>query len=342
MGSDERAPLLRVDGTLIRMRTNAVTYAEYGPPSVLRIESIELPPLRPDGVRIRVHAAALNPKDILVRKGKLRWMAGRRLPRRTGYDFAGVVQARGSEVRDLHEGQRVFGMLNAQTAGAVAEHVDASCTELAPMPDAMTFEEAAAIPLAGQTALQALRDLARLRLGDRVWIHGASGGVGTFAIQVAKALGAHVTTTSSAANGSLCRGLGADETLDYRVDRPWERVADFDAIFDVFGNRQFSECCGALRQPGTFVSTVPSLRILRDTVRTLVASRRAAIVLVRSRSTDLAWLAERVEAGELSPRVDRVFTLDQIEQAHAFIETKRARGKVVIRIEGSGSSRGSV
>ncbi len=331
-----------LDGTLPRMHTRAVTYAEYGPPSVLRIESFELPPLRPDGVRVEVHAAALNPKDILVRKGKLRWMTGRRLPRRTGYDFAGVVRAFGSEVRGLHEGQRVFGMLNAQSAGAVAEHVDASSGELAPMPEGMTFEDAAALPLAGQTALQALRDLARLRPGDRVWIHGASGGVGTFAIQVAKALGAHVTTTSSAANGPLCRRLGADETLDYRVDRPWERSADFDAVFDVFGNRRFAECRGALRQPGTFISTVPSLQILRDTARTLLASRRAAIVLVRSRATDLTWLAERVEAGQLSPRVDRVFTLDQIEHAHAFIETKRARGKVVIRIDGSGSSRGSV
>lgn len=312
------------------MRTRAVTYAEYGPPSVLRIEFVELPPLGAGQVRVRVHAAALNPKDVLVRKGKLRWMVGRTLPRRTGYDFAGVVESLGPGVSGVRAGQRVFGMLSAQLGGAVAEHVDASTTELAPIPDTMRYEVAASIPLAGQTALQALRDLARVRPGHRVWIHGASGGVGTFAIQVAKCLGAQVVTTSSAANQALCRELGADETLDYRVDRPWEEREAFDAIFDVFGNRRFSGCRAALRRPGTFVSTVPSLRILRDTARTFLSSRRARVVLVRPKTADLTWLATRVEQGRLVPRIDRSFALDQIAQAHAFIETKRARGKVVI------------
>ncbi len=312
--------------------TRAVTYDTYGPPSVLRLTPFTLPPLAPDAVRVRVHAAALNPKDILVRKGKLRWMVGRSLPRRTGYDFAGVVHALGRSARGVRVGQRVFGMLNDQTAGAVAEHVDASCTELMPIPDALPFAEAAAVPLAAQTALQALRDLAHLSPGQRVWIHGASGGVGTFAIQVAKILGAHVTTTSSEANRALCEQLGADETLDYRVDRPWERRADFDVIFDVFGNRRFDQCRGALRAPGAFVSTVPSLRIFGDTLRTLVTSPRARVVLARSRTEDLCWLAAHIERGTLTPRVDRSFALSEIAEAHAFIETKRARGKVVITI----------
>ncbi|MEM9462445.1 MAG: NAD(P)-dependent alcohol dehydrogenase [Myxococcota bacterium] len=317
------------------MRTRAVTFARYGPPSVLRVESVELPPLGPRRVRVRVHAAALNPKDILVRKGKLRWLVGRTLPRRTGYDFAGVVEACRSGEYGVQVGQRVFGMLNAQAAGAMAEHVDVPATELAPIPDALSFVDAAAIPLAGQTALQALRDLARVRAGHRVWIHGASGGVGTFAIQVAKSLGAQVVTTSSAANLELCRSLGADEALDYRVDRPWEQRAAYDAIFDVFGNQRFSKCRAALRRPGAFVSTVPSLRILQATARTLFSSRRARLVLVRSKAADLTWLADQVEWGRLTPRVDRTFPLGQIAQAHAFIETKRARGKVVVELTGA-------
>jgi len=205
-------------------------------------------------------------------------------------------------------------------------------TELAGLPAALSFAAGAAIGLAGQTALQALRDLAGVGAGQRVWIHGASGGVGTFAVQVAKILGAHVVTTCSDANRALCRALGADETLDYRVDRPWERREDFDAIFDVFGNRRFAECKAALRRPGMFVSTVPSLQIARDAVRTLVSSRRARLVLVRSRAADLRWLARQVEQGALDPRVDRTFAMEEIAQAHAYIETKRARGKVVIEI----------
>ena len=157
--------------------------------------------------------------------------------------------------------------------------------------------------------------------------------MGTFAIQIAKILGARVTTTSSDANRALCESLGADEPLDYRVDHPEQREAAFDAIFDVFGNRRFSLCRDALRDAGVFVSTVPSPRIAFDRVRTQFSSRKARLVLVRSNRRDLEWLARQVDEGALAPRVDRTFGLDEVSEAHTYIETKRARGKVVITID---------
>ena len=314
------------------MQTRAVEHAEYGPPDVLRIAKVTVPAPGPGEVRIRVRAAAINPKDVLVRKGKFRWMVGRTLPRLTGYDYAGIVDAAGSGA-DLAVGTRVFGMLNRQTGGAVAEHLVAPVSEMAALPESVSFETGAAIPLAGQTALQALRDLAGVQPNAAVWIHGASGGVGTFAIQIARILGARVCTTSSAANRELCESLGADEPLDYRVDHPERRQDHFDAIFDVFGNRSFARCRGALRSPGVFVSTVPSPRIALDRVRTHFSSRRARLVLVRSRHRDLEWLAQQVVAGGLEPRVDRTFDFEHVADAHAYLETKRARGKVVITID---------
>ncbi|MEM6990017.1 MAG: NAD(P)-dependent alcohol dehydrogenase [Myxococcota bacterium] len=311
----------------------AVTFGEYGPPSVLRLETVSQDPPRDGQVAVHVRAAAINPKDVLVRKGRLRWMVGRSLPRRTGYDYAGVVQSMGARVSGLAVGDRVFGMLNEQAAGAVAEGVVTSAAALAPLPESIPFVQAAAIPLAGQTALQALRDLGHVRAGHRVWIHGASGGVGTFAIQVAKILGAHVTTTSSERNTALCASLGADVTCDYRVDDPREADAAFDLIFDVFGNQSFAGCRRSLRKPGVYISTVPSLRIARDRIVTQFAARRARIVLVRSRRRDLAWLAQQCELGTLVPQVDRTFGLEEVSAAHEYIETRRARGKVVVRVD---------
>lgn len=326
----EPPPRLDACAIVRAMMVRAATYASFGPPDVLRIETVNVNAPGRGEVRVKVRAAGVNPKDVLVRKGKLRWMVRAPLPRQTGQDFAGVVDEIGPGVRGLGIGDRVFGMLNRQGSGTVAEAVIARADELAQMPDAMDYAEAAAMPLAAQTALQALRDLAGLHAHHRVLVHGASGGVGTFAIQIAKCLGANVVTTSSEANLELCALLGADDTLDYRKDTPWTWRDAFDAIFDVFGNRSFAECRGALRRPGTFVSTVPSPRIAVDRIRSAVSRRKARLVLVRSRTGDLEWLAREHAAGRLRSHIDRTFGLDAIAEAHAHIETKRTRGKVVI------------
>jgi NADPH:quinone reductase-like Zn-dependent oxidoreductase len=195
----------------------ALTYDRYGPSDVLVVREVATPRPGPGEMLVRVRAAALNPKDIFIRKGRFRLLSGGQSPKIVGLDFAGEVVEMGRGSRAHAPGDRVFGFLNHWSAirGTVAEYVAAPGRQLAAMPRSNSFEEAAATPLAGSTALQALRDLARVRPGDRVCIHGASGGVGTFAIQIAKILGAHVTTTSGAASRKHCLDLGADEALDY-------------------------------------------------------------------------------------------------------------------------------
>lgn len=311
-------------------------YDHYGGPDVLAVRERPRPAPGRDQVLVRVRAAALNPKDVLIRAGKFRWMTGRRFPRRTGYDWAGEIAALGPGVDSLKVGDRALGMIDASAGGACAEYVVAARAELTRCPASLPWDEAAALPLAGLTALQALRDLAGLRDGQRVLINGASGGVGTLAVQVAKAMGAHVTAVTSAGNAALVAGLGADEVLDYaraelaRPDRP------YDVAFDVFGNRSFAALRGALTPRGVYVTTVPSPRAVALHLATRLGGRRARLVVVRSRSADLDALLALHARGALRAVIDRRFPLDAIADAHRYLGTRRARGKVVIELAPTG------
>lgn len=311
--------------------TRALVFDRYGGLDVLAVRDLPLPAPRAAQVRVRVRAAALNPKDSLVRKGKFALLSGRKFPKRVGVDFAGEVIQAGPE-SGLHQGDRVFGALEEvrYLRGTFADEVVCDRRECALMPAALSFEQSAALPLVALTAVQALRDIAHVRPGDRVAIHGASGGVGTVAIQIAKALGAHVTTTSSERNRELCASLGAAETLAYTTNELMQRR--FRVLFDVYGNLSFDRVKHALESGGTFISTVPSARILIDTARTLRADKRARLVLVRSRREDLDTIAAMVHRGELTPIIDRVESFDRYKEALAHLETKRARGKIVVRM----------
>lgn len=319
----------------------ALAYERYGPPDVLAVRTLPAPRPGAGEVLVRVRAAGLNPKDVLVRKGKFRWLAAAPLPRVCAYDFAGEVAELGSRVRGVRVGQAVYGMLNRWAAGAAAEWVTVPEDELAPMPLIPSDAEpkdpyvlAAAVPLAALTALQALRDLLRVAPGQRVLINGASGGVGTFAVQIARIYGARVVTTSSAGNQALCRELGAAEALDYASTDP-AQAGPFEGIFDVFGSLPFPRARGALTPAGRYVTAIPTPRnVLRD-VMTRASARSARLVVVRSRRRDLEVLTRWLVQGALRPVVDRVFALDDGAAAHAYIETKRARGKVVLRIDDS-------
>ncbi len=308
----------------------AVVYDRYGDAGVLTVRDVRpLAPPTSGEVHVRVMAAALNPKDVLVRQGKFKLVTGWRFPRGVGYDFAGTV----IDGARFASGTRVYGMVNGWRGRTFAEEVVCAADECDVMP-ALSFEAAAAIPLAGQTALQAVRDIGRVSAGATVCINGASGGVGVFAVQITKALGARVTTLSSARNVDLCHKLGADEALDYARDDPFMRPGAFDVIFDIFGNRAFERVAASLKPHGVFIEAVPSLRILLAALRTgLTSSRRARPVIVRSRAADLATLRHWVEEGRLSPVVDRVCDLDPTADAQRYLETKRARGKVVVRID---------
>jgi NADPH:quinone reductase-like Zn-dependent oxidoreductase len=312
-------------------RVLAATFDRFGPVDVLNVVDVPDPVPAEGEILVRVRAAALNPKDVLLRRGKFRWLIWGKFPRPVGYDWAGEVAAVGPGVSGVTAGDKLFGMINAQRGGACAQFVSVKADECAALPWGLSMEDAAAIPLAALTALQALRDLGSLRPGNTLLIHGASGGVGTMAIQVAVALGAQVTTTSSARNVELCASLGAHQALDYAGADPREK-GPFDVVFDVFGNRSFETVKHILNPRGVLVSTVPKPRLVANHVLTRVGGKKARLVVVHSNRKDLLVLCGMVQRGELRPVVDRVFPLAEIRDAQALLETKRARGKVVLAI----------
>lgn len=312
----------------------AIVYDRYGGPEVLEERDVPSPRPGRGEVLIRVRAAALNPKDVLVRSGKFRWLTGTRFPLPFGHDWAGEVAETGHGDVPFAVGDRVYGCWNEARVrrGTLAQYAVSAVEACGLMPASLSFEEAASLPLAGQTALQALRDLAVVRAGDHLLVHGASGGVGTLAIQVGKALGAHVSTTSSAKNLAFCASLGADTTLDYATDAPFAPGAEHDVIFDVYGNLSFRKVRHALSLRGTYVTTVPSPRIAFDAARTLFTPQRARLVIIAPRQRDLATLTHWVDEKSLRPVVDRVFAWSEVREAARYLETRHARGKVVVRV----------
>jgi len=309
----------------------AVTEAFGGVERVV-VREAPKPAPGPGEVLVRVRAASMNPLDCKLREGKFRLVFRVRPPFVLGFDVAGEVEAVGPEVARLRPGDAVFGEL--PRPGAHAEYAVAGEDHLLPKPARLSFEEAAAIPAAAMSALQALRDEARLRSGQRVLVNGAGGGIGTFAVQIAKAWGARVTAVASARNQDLLRELGADEPLDYARDDFARRDAAFDVVLDVVPNRSFPECRRALVPGGTYVTTLPGpgpflWRAL--TALPLFGGRRCRALMLRPKRSDLEELARLAEGGSLRPVVGEVFRLDAIREAHVRMESGHARGKIVVR-----------
>ena len=309
----------------------AVTEA-FGGIDRIVVRDLPKPTPRPGEVLVRVKAAAMNPLDCKLREGTFRLIFRVKPPFVLGFDLAGEVEAVGSGVTRLRPGDAVFGTMSRP--GAHAEHAVAGEELLLPKPSRLSFEEAAALPAAALSALQALRDYARLREGQRVLLNGAGGGIGTFAIQIARAAGARVTAVASARNQDLLRELGADECLDYAKEDFARRAAAFDAILDLVPNRSFPECRRALAPGGTYVTTLPGpgpffWRAL--TALPLFGGRRCRMLMLAPRRSDLEELARLVEDGKLRPVVGEVFPLDAIREAHVRMQSGHARGKIVVR-----------
>jgi NADPH:quinone reductase-like Zn-dependent oxidoreductase len=317
----------------------ALQYDAYGP--VERLMLRDAPSPRPaTGPLVRVTVAALNPKDALFRKGKFKVLSGRRFPKNCGVDFAGVVEA---PYGDLRTGDAVFGALSEwrYRRGTLAELVAPRAAEVARIPAGVAEADAAAVALVGLTALQALRDVARAGRGSSVLINGASGGVGTVAAQIARILGARVTTVSSAATMALCRSLGADETLDYtRLDEALSG-ARFDVVFDVFGNLRFAHARAGLRRRGVFVSTVLTPRRLVRELLTRLSLQQERLVVVKPNRVDLTQLGAWLADGQLRAVIDSRFALCDYAAAFHKLESKQTHGKIVIDVDASASARPS-
>lgn len=311
----------------------AAQYSRYGPPGVLELASLPVPHPAPGEVLVQVQASGLNPKDAALREGTFRRFSGRTFPKGTGFDFAGTVAGLGHDVQDFQVGQRVWGLLDGFGGGAAAEFVVVPVRWVAPMPANLDFTEAAALPLVGLTALQALRDRGRLQAGERLLIKGASGGVGSAAVQLAKALGAHVTALASAPNLAHCRALGADEALDYATFDPADHPRAFDVFLDCYGDTPYRRFSRLLARGGRFVTIAPTpVILLAGLLSRLLPLPRTEILFVRSSRADLDVLGGYVQAGALRMPVQTTYSLEQIREAHAAVSARHARGKRVLLI----------
>lgn len=331
----------------------AFVLTSYGGPEAAELRDVPVPKLGPRDVLVRVHAAGLNPVDFKTRQGKLRIVQRYRLPVVMGNELAGEVEACGKEVARFAPGDRVFARVPKDWMGAFAEFAAVPEDVVAAMPATADFETAAAVPLAGLTALQALRDELRLEPGDDVLISGGAGGVGTFAIQIAKWLGARVITTASPRGRRLVEQLGADEVIDYTAERLGDCVRGVDGVFDLVGGDSLAQSFGLVKSGGKVVSVVANpepetarkdlgrgpvltaLFWLASLSLRMKARRHGAhyrFLFMHPSGVELSELAGLIDAGTLTPVVDRVFPLADIDQAFAYLETGRAKGKVVVRM----------
>lgn len=326
----------------------------YGGPDEARIETIDRPQPAAGEILVRVRAAALNPVDYKFRDGMLRAIHRPRLPMTLGSDLAGTVEAVGAGATKFAVGDRVFARTPELTMGALAEFAAIPEAVAAKMPESLSFEQAAAVPLAALTALQALRDVLGVQRGWRLLITGGTGGVGTFAIQLAKHYGAEVITTASSRGESLARRLGADRVIDYEKERFEERLSDLDGVFDLIGGATLRNAFRVVKQGATVVSVggVPEPHTAKDLDGGAVMAAMFAAISVRERfaawrngaryryyfmhssGSDLQELAAMIEAGTLEPVVDRTFPFARTAEAFAYLEAGRAKGKVVVTMEG--------
>ena len=320
----------------------AIVQDAYGSPDVFRLARISTPDVADNQVLVRVHAAGLDRGTWHLMVGRpylLRLAFGFRRPKNPvpGLDLAGTVVAVGSAVTRFSPGEEVFGT----GEGSFAEYAVAPEDQLARKPDNLSFEQAAVVPVSGLTALQALTDVGHLQPGQRVLIIGASGGVGSYAVQLAKALGAEVTGVSSTAKLDLVRSLGADHVIDYTRDDFADGAHRYDLILDIAGNPALSRLRRALTPTGTAVIvggeqggrlTGGLDRQFRAKALSLFVRQRMTFFLSRERAGDLERITEFIEAGKLTPSIDRIFSLDQVPEAMRHLEAGEARGKIAINI----------
>ena len=312
----------------------AIVYERYGSPDILELRDVEKPSVTDDGVLVRIRAASTNPYDWHFMRGKplfTRLMFGLFRPKdhRLGADLAGEVEAVGKDVTRFRPGDSVFG----EGAGAFAEVACVPERWLARKPTNLTFEQAAAVPMAACTALQGLRDGGKIQAGQKVLFHGASGGVGTFAVQIAKSFGAEVTGVCSTKNVEMVKKIGADHVVDYTRDDFTRGETRYDLMLDTIGDRSLRACRRVLAQKAVYVFIGGRMSHLASTMlaRPFVSQDVKAVVAKRS-SADLEFLAGLIEAGKVAPVIDRTYPLSEVPAAIRYLEGGHARGKIVITV----------
>ncbi len=321
----------------------AAIYTKYGPPDVVQIREIEKPVPKNNEVLIRIRATSVNPLDWHFMRGTpyvVRAMSGLRKPKVTllGVDVAGEVEAVGREVTQFKPGDEVFGACR----GAFAEYGCTPESSLATKPRNLTFEQAGSVSVAGRTALQGLRDKGQIRAGQKVLVNGAAGGVGTFAVQIAKWFGADVTGVCSTKNLDMVRSIGANRVIDYMHEDFARSGQRYDIFFDCFANHSLSACRRVLNPKGIYIAvggpSGPWMigllgRAVTGPVLSVLTSQKFVTFMAKSSKEDLRILGELMEAGKVTPVIDRRYSLSEVSEAIRYLEEGHARGKVVITVE---------
>jgi NADPH:quinone reductase-like Zn-dependent oxidoreductase len=320
----------------------AITYTQYGTPDVLKLVETDKPVPKDGEVLVKIHAASVNALDwhlltadiFLVRFGEGLFKPKRH---RLGADLAGVVEAVGNGVTQFKPGDAVYGDIEPYGSGAFAEYAAVPANGLAPMPAGVSFEEAAALPVAALTALQGLRDVGKIQAGERVLINGASGGVGTYAVQIAKAFGAEVTAVCSTRNVEQARALGADHVIDYTQENFTQSGLQYDLILAANGYHSLGDYKRALAPGGIYVMAGGKTRQIFDVILlgwwySRGGDKKLANVTAHSSVPDLLVINELVEAGKVKPAIDRTYPLEQTADALRYLGEGYARGKIVIKV----------
>lgn len=319
----------------------AIVQVAYGLPRALELRDVKRPCIADGQILVKVHAASVNALDFHIARGMpyLTRSGGLRAPRDNirGVDLSGRVEAVGKDVAGFNAGDDVFGGGN----GSFAEYTATTPERLSRKSSGVTHEQAAAFFIAGLTALQGLRDRARLQAGQRALIIGAGGGVGTFAVQFAKWLGAHVTAVTRTENIDLVRAIGADEAIDYQTEDFASRGQRYDVLFDISGNRPFADCRRVLTQKGTLIAVggpagrwlAPATRLLGAAALSPFVSQTLAPFVAKPSAADLGLMNDLADAGRIRPVIDRQYALSDTVEALTYLGTGRARGKVIINIQ---------
>jgi len=311
----------------------AVTTTQYGGVDVLRLQEIKNPVIEKDEILIKIHAASVNPIDWRVRKGSYKFLTGRRPPTILGNDFAGIVVDIGNDISTYKIGEAVWGFVEAFDRGTYAEYVKVREQEISRMPNNLNFEEAASIPTVGLTAYQALMKLGNLQPDNFVLINGCSGGVGTAAIQIAKAAGAKVFGVASTKNLDYAKKLGTDFPIDYTKSDVLSFTNCYDIFFDVASNKTFFQARDTLKKNGIYILALPSIQsMIFSPLINLLSSKKFKTFDCKSNTDDLLALKELVENNMLLPVIENTYSLEQIRDAHTKSESGHVVGKLVIKI----------
>jgi NADPH:quinone reductase-like Zn-dependent oxidoreductase len=327
----------------------AIVNIKYGPPDVLQLKEMEKPVPKDDEVLIKIYAVSVNAADWHLLTADIflvRLMGGGFIKPKCnilGADVAGRIEAVGKNVKQFHPGDEVFGLIAG--CGGFAEYVSARENRLVLKPTALSFEDAAAVPIAAITALQGLRDKGRIQPGQKVLINGASGGVGTFAVQIAKLFGAEVTAVCSTRNLEMARSIGADHVIDYTKENFTKNEQRYDLIFAANGFHPISDYKRALNPSGIYVMAGGSGLQMFEAIFlgpwiSMIGSKKMGMMMARSNQKDLVYLGELIKEGKVKPVIDRRYTLSEVPDALRYLGEGHARGKIVITVEHNNKTQG--